>query len=231
MPWWAYYLWVALLFAGLCCAWLATFFTLPGNWVMVALCAAFAYWIPEGQARLVLWDHRPQPAAPALSFTQVNPQVAARLQEDVVRHVLAVRPRTAIDAYSGVGATAAALADAGVTVTAIEVDREAAEFAGRRLTPPSRSVAGRVEQAIERALPADAVVLNPPRAGVDAAVTRALDTIAPPPRTIVYVSCDPATLGRDVGRLLHFSIASVQPYDMFPQTAHVETLCELLPRV
>lgn len=190
---------------------------------------AVAYWTPEGAARRVMWDRRAQPREPALSFTQVNPQVAARVHADVLRRVMLHTPRTAIDAYSGVGDLAVALAREGVVVTAIEVDREAAAWCGHRLTPPSRSVAGRVEQAIERALPADVVVLNPPRAGVDAAVTHALERCSPPPRAIVYVSCDPATLARDVGRLLQYSVTSVQPYDMFPQTAHVETVCELVP--
>ncbi|MGQ0640089.1 MAG: class I SAM-dependent RNA methyltransferase [Gemmatimonadaceae bacterium] len=189
-----------------------------------------AYWNPEGATRRKLWDQRPQPAPPALSFTQVNPPVAKLLHDEVIRHALAHAPRTAIDAYSGAGDTAAALAEAGVAVSAIEVDREAAEFAARRLTPPSRSVAQRVEQALERALPADVVILNPPRAGVAASVTRALDAAMPPPHAIVYVSCDPATLGRDVGRLRSFAVASAEPYDMFPQTAHVETLCELVKR-
>ncbi len=56
MPAWLYYVWVALLALALGCAWLATFFTLPGNWVIVALCAAFAYWIPEAEhARGIGW--------------------------------------------------------------------------------------------------------------------------------------------------------------------------------
>jgi 23S rRNA (uracil1939-C5)-methyltransferase len=192
---------------------------------------AVAYWSPEGAARRVLWDNRPKPAAPALSFTQVNPPVAAELQADVLRHALAHAPRTAIDAYSGVGDTAHALARAGTAVTAIEMDREAAEWAALRLTPPSQSIARRVEDAIQRALPADVVVLNPPRAGIDASVARALNASAPPPRAIVYISCDPATLARDVARLSHYAVTHVAPYDMFPQTAHVETLCELVPRV
>jgi 23S rRNA (uracil1939-C5)-methyltransferase len=189
-----------------------------------------AHWTPDGASRRLLWDYRPQPAAPALSFRQVNPPVAEQLQADVIRHVLAHTPQTAIDAYSGVGDTAEPLSRAGVTVTAIELDREAAAEAARRLTPPSKSVAQRVERAIERALPADVVVLNPPRAGVDTSVTQALNASRPQPRAIVYVSCDPATLARDIARLERFAIASVQPYDMFPQTAHVETLCELIPR-
>ena len=192
---------------------------------------AVAYWSPEGARRRMMWDNRPKPAPPALSFTQVNPAVATELQADVVRHAVAHSPRTAIDAYSGVGHTAQTLARAGVVVTAIEMDREAAEWAAQHLTPPSQSIARRVEHAITRALPADVVVLNPPRAGIDASVARALNAITPLPRAIVYVSCDPATLARDVARLSHYAVTHVAPYDMFPQTAHVETHCELVPRV
>lgn len=191
---------------------------------------AVAYWTPEGGPRRMMFDARPQPAAPALSFTQVNPAVAAELHAAVVRHALAHVPRTAIDAYSGVGDAAHALVRAGVTVTAIEVDREAAAWAAARLTLPSRCLAQRVEQVIARALPADVVLLNPPRAGLDPAVTRALEQSTPAPRAIIYVSCDPATLARDIRRMPKYAVTSVEPYDMFPQTAHVETLCELVPR-
>ena len=79
------------------------------------------------------------------------------------------------------------------------------------------------------ALPADVVLLNPPRVGVDAAVTGALAAGDPRPRAIIYVSCDPATLARDVSRLPGWRVASLDCYDMFPQTAHVETVCELVP--
>jgi tRNA/tmRNA/rRNA uracil-C5-methylase (TrmA/RlmC/RlmD family) len=46
---------------------------------------------------------------------------------------------------------------------------------------------------------------------------------------VIYTSCDPATLGRDLARLSRYRLASVRAYDMFPQTAHVETVCELVP--
>jgi 23S rRNA (uracil1939-C5)-methyltransferase len=85
----------------------------------------------------------------------------------------------------------------------------------------------RVEDVIETSLPADVVLLNPPRAGVHERVTAAL--AATQPRAIVYVSCDPGTLARDVARLPSFRIASLRAFDMFPQTAHVETVCELVP--
>jgi 23S rRNA (uracil1939-C5)-methyltransferase len=79
------------------------------------------------------------------------------------------------------------------------------------------------------ALPADVVIVNPPRAGLHPRVTSSLERLRQRPRAILYVSCDPATLARDIGRLPHYRVASVQPFDMFPQTAHVETVCELVP--
>ncbi|HEX5580774.1 MAG TPA: hypothetical protein VFX39_04300, partial [Gemmatimonadaceae bacterium] len=128
---------------------------------------------------------------------------------------------------AGAGDTAAALAARGVRVTAVELDREAAAWAAARLPEGSRAVAARVEDALDDLLPADVVILNPPRGGVDERVTAAL--AARPPRAIVYVSCNPATLARDLARLPGLRPAGVVAFDMFPQTAHVETVCELVP--
>ncbi|HEV8363577.1 MAG TPA: hypothetical protein VGQ52_08650 [Gemmatimonadaceae bacterium] len=202
---------------------------LIGDFSRACPAISVAHWSPDYGVRRMLWDTRAHPTPPAFSFTQVNPGVAEQLHAAVATRVLAHSPRTAVDAYSGVGDVAVVLARAGVTVTAIEVDRDAAQFAASRLTLPSRSIAARVEEALQRALPADVVVMNPPRAGIDASVAQTLNATTPKPRAIVYVSCDPATLARDVRRLSNFTVASVQPYDMFPQTAHVETLCELVP--
>lgn len=163
------------------------------------------------------------------SFVQINADVASRLHADVVRRVLAYNPRSAIDAYAGTGATALALASRGVRVVAIEADREAAAQCARELPLGSRAQAARVEDALSGALPADVVLLNPPRTGLASQVTAALQAASPAPRAIVYVSCDPATLARDVARLTGWRIAALEAFDMFPQTAHVETVCELVP--
>jgi 23S rRNA (uracil1939-C5)-methyltransferase len=114
---------------------------------------------------------------------------------------------------------------------AIELDREAVDTFRDRLPAPSSVIVGRVEDHLPGALPADVVVLNPPRAGVDVRVTAALEGGSRPPRAILYVSCDPATLARDVARMPRYRVASMRAYDMFPQTAHVETVCELVPEV
>ena len=160
---------------------------------------------------------------------QINAPVAERLRDFVVERVSAAAPKNVIDAYAGSGDTAILLSDRGVNVTAIEVDREASDFSRTRLPESSSVICARVEEVLEETLPADAVILNPPRAGVDARVTEILEGAKERPRSIVYVSCNPATLARDLARLPSYTIQSVVAFDMFPQTAHVETVCELVP--
>ncbi|HEY2025709.1 MAG TPA: hypothetical protein VGG78_01795, partial [Gemmatimonadaceae bacterium] len=186
------------------------------------------WWKPDGgRARLIA--RRSSDARAGASFVQVNALVAERLRAHVLRRVRHHAPARVIDAYAGAGDTAIPLAADGVAVTAIELDRDAVTGFAGRLVPPSRAIVGRVEDHLSRALPADVVILNPPRAGVDARVTTALESATAPPRAIVYVSCDPATLARDVARLPRYRVADVRAFDMFPQTAHVETVCELVP--
>jgi 23S rRNA (uracil1939-C5)-methyltransferase len=144
---------------------------------------------------------------------------------------MAHAPATVVDGYAGTGDLAVAFAARGVEVHAIELDGDASAVCASRLAAPSRAIAGRVEDVLPALLPADVVLLNPPRAGVDEAVTRALGACHPRPRAIIYVSCDPATLARDVARLPGWQVSSLASFDMFPQTAHVESVCELVPEV
>jgi 23S rRNA (uracil1939-C5)-methyltransferase len=188
---------------------------------------AALWWMPENGARRLLGDRRER-NEPGASFAQVNPEVAVKLEAFVVDAVMAHAPATVVDAYSGAGDLAVALTTRGVRVIAIELDAEASAWAASRLPPGSRAVTARVEDAIRNTLPADVVILNPPRAGVDARVTSALANAPPALRAIVYVSCDPATLARDLSRLPGWTIAKLTAFDMFPQTAHVETVCELV---
>lgn len=187
---------------------------------------AAIWWHGEGKRRQLIADRRPA-GAPGASFAQVNPAIAERMQRDVAARAMAYAPKKVVDAYSGAGDTAVALAERGVAVVALESDEEATAFAAARLSAPSRAIAARVEDVLDKHLPADVVILNPPRAGVDAKVTAALTTAAA--RAIIYVSCDPATLARDVARLGGWTVKDLRCYDMFPQTSHVETVCELVP--
>ncbi len=186
------------------------------------------WWEPEDEGlRRKLYDRRSD-RSPSASFAQVNAEVAAELRGFVVSRITSLGTLTAVDAYSGAGHTAIALADFGIVVTAIELDADAAEWAGQHLSPPSRAVHGRVEDALPAHLPADIVILNPPRAGLDVRVTEILQAHAATTRRLIYISCNPATLARDVSRLPGFRIESLHAFDMFPQTAHVETVCELI---
>lgn len=163
------------------------------------------------------------------SFEQVNPALARALHDHVAGVAGRRSPRRVIDAYGGRGATAGRLLAPGREVVLIELDAEATRLAALALGSGARVVTGRAEDELPRALPADAVILNPPRTGVDAEVTTCLERVSPAPATLVYVSCDPATLARDVARLPSWRIASLTLFDMFPQTAHVESVCELVP--
>jgi 23S rRNA (uracil1939-C5)-methyltransferase len=202
---------------------------------------AAVWWQAEGKRRRIVADRRPA-NEPGASFAQVNPEMAAQLHAAVVQRVMAHAPRTVVDAFSGAGDTAAAITAQGVRVVAIEADEDATAYAASRFAAlgaetgsgasaaqGSRAIAARVEDVLAAHLPADVVILNPPRSGVDAKVTAALVKSAP--KAIIYVSCDPATLARDVSRLPGWTVQHLECYDLFPQTAHVETLCELRPEL
>lgn len=189
--------------------------------------ATALWWRPVHRPRMLVAE-RGADAASA-SFVQVNRGVGAALHAYVLDRARAHDPRSVVDAYAGSGATAIPLARDGVRVVAIEADREAAARCASALPQGSRAIAARVEDALGAALPADVVLINPPRTGVHEQVSALLQRQDPAPRAVVYVSCDPATLARDLARMPRYRIASMRAFDMFPQTAHVETVCELVP--
>jgi tRNA/tmRNA/rRNA uracil-C5-methylase (TrmA/RlmC/RlmD family) len=173
------------------------------------------------------------------AFWQVHP-AAPGLLVDAVLAALDPRPgETVADLYGGVGLFAAALADrvgAAGRVILVESDpaalaSAAANLAGR----PGVSVRGvRVTPPVVRGLlPADArldlVVLDPPRAGAGVEVMTELARRRP--RAIAYVSCDPATLARDVAGIgaAGYELSGLRAFDLFPMTAHVECLALLTP--
>jgi 23S rRNA (uracil1939-C5)-methyltransferase len=159
-------------------------------------------------------------------------QAAALL--DVVRHMLALEPQQRLlDAYSGVGTFALPLAGSVREVLAIEEHPQAVQDGERsaRLNDVAnvRFLAAPVERALpDHAEPFDAAILDPPRRGCHPAALEALARLAPP--RIAYVSCHPAVLARDMRQLLDagYTLQSVQPVDMFPQTPHIECVALLV---
>jgi len=167
------------------------------------------------------------------AFFQVNRDVAARIYADVTDAAALTGTERVVDAYAGVGGIALTLARGAAEVVGIEehpravADAQAAAQLNHLVR--ARFVVGDVEAELARLGAADVVVLNPPRRGCAATVLRA--AVALKPRLIAYVSCAPDTLARDLALLQKegFATRSVVPYDMLPQTPHVESLAVITP--
>jgi 23S rRNA (uracil1939-C5)-methyltransferase len=114
-------------------------------------------------------------------------------------------------------------------VVSVDSDERAVAWARNRPDASGvRFIAARAEDAVAELPPPDGAVLNPPRAGLHWDVT--LRLTAAPVNRLVYVSCDPATLARDLQRMAAtYRLVSVRAFDLFPQTAHVETVAVLEP--
>jgi 23S rRNA (uracil1939-C5)-methyltransferase len=166
------------------------------------------------------------------SFFQVNGAVAALMVEAVLRALELRGGETVLDVYSGVGLFTAFIAPLAGRVIGIESFEPAVEDAAINLDEFDN-----IElycAPVEAVLPAldvraEAVLLDPPRAGCSAEVVEALLKMRAP--RVVYVSCDPATFARDAKRLLAggYTLDFVQPLDMFPQTHHIECVARFTP--
>lgn len=169
-------------------------------------------------------------------FWQVHPAAADALVAAVLAG-LGPRPgETALDLYAGVGLFAGALAphlDPGGSVIAVEADRVAAADAAYNLRdlPTVQVQPATVRSALRRlgGTSVDLIVLDPPRAGAGPALCRQLARLGP--RAVAYVSCDPATLARDLGAFAAagYHLAQLRAFDLFPMTAHVECVAVLNP--
>jgi len=166
---------------------------------------------------------------PADVFLQVNRSVSVEMDRWLEERVGSLSGRRVLDLYSGVGARAIRWASAGADVAAVEVSSPAVRAcrqAAAAMKVRLKAVSGLAETHVDRLLPADTVVVNPPRAGLSRSVTERLSSASA--ERLAYVSCDPATLARDVGRLgPGWRVVEVQPFDAFPQTSHVETIAWL----
>ena len=171
----------------------------------------------------------------AASFLQVNPVQTECLYAQVEAFLPEKDGFEAIDVYCGTGTISMILSKRAKHVTGIENIKPAVEDAARNA---ERNGAGNADficadaaealpELIEKGTRPDVIVIDPPRKGCDKAVLNAITGSAV--QRVIYVSCDPATLARDVRILVDggYSIQKVQPIDMFPQTAHVETVCLL----
>ncbi len=168
----------------------------------------------------------------AKSFFQVNTEQAAVLYRKVMEYVGSTGQELVVDAYCGTGTISLFEAQKVRRVIGIESVSEAVRDAKNNAVKNGAANVefkkGRVENILPKlvkdGLRPDAVIVDPPRRGCDKRLLEAI--IEAGPVRIVYVSCNPSTLARDIKRLAEggYAVAEVQPVDMFPQTAHVEVI-------
>lgn len=172
------------------------------------------------------------------SFFQVNTRQAERLYKQALAYADLHGTETVIDAYCGTGTITLFLAQKARKVYGIEIVQPAIFDARKNARDNNVKNAEFIVGDATTVMPAlykqgirpDVVVVDPPRAGCTETVLRTFANMKP--QRIVYVSCNPATLARDLAILkdLGYITKEVQPVDLFPQTSHVETVV-LLSRV
>ncbi|MEO1001718.1 MAG: 23S rRNA (uracil(1939)-C(5))-methyltransferase RlmD [Cyanobacteria bacterium J06638_7] len=169
------------------------------------------------------------------SFFQVNTVQAEAVVPLLLASLADQSPATLIDAYCGIGTFGLPLAAAGWQVLGLERAATAVDLARRNASHNHLAHRFDVQEGPVAALLAEAIpqcralLVDPPRKGLDPQVL--VTILAAPPATLLYLSCDPATLARDLARLASpagpYRLEGVQPLDFFPHTSHVESLAVL----
>jgi 23S rRNA (uracil1939-C5)-methyltransferase len=163
-------------------------------------------------------------------FSQTNDAVANAMR-DLIAKLIPPDQELLIDAYCGAGFFAKALLDKFQRIIGIDWDKFAISAAIETATAKEAYIAGDVDQELVRASePSErrktTLIVDPPATGLSASTRKVIVDLAP--ATLICVSCNPATLARDLNDLQRrFAIESVTPLDMFPQTAEIEVVSHL----
>ena len=173
--------------------------------------------------------------APYSGFFQANIQLIDRLVDTVMDCGHLSGSETVLDIFSGSGLFSLFAAERSRRVFGVEIDAEAVSCASLNARAFGCSNATFLQGSAEdilrnfktEGIKPDLSIIDPPRTGCDPPVLSGMIELTP--ERIVYVSCDPATQARDIARLVQngYSLESVQPIDMFPQTKHIEVIASL----
>lgn len=171
-----------------------------------------------------------------LSFFQVNPMQTEVLYNKALEYAELTGKETVFDAYCGTGSITLFLSQKAKKVYGVEIVEpaiiNARENAKMNNVSNTEFFVGKSEEVIPKLIKegvkADVIVVDPPRKGCDIKLLKAIGETKP--ERVVYVSCDPSTLARDLKILdeLGYKTEKVQPVDMFPQTAHIENIAKLV---
>ena len=167
----------------------------------------------------------------ANSFFQTNTTGAESLYEVVKGYAALTGQETLVDLYSGTGTIPIFLSDGAAKIIGIEISesaiRDAQKNCQKNQVHHCQFIRGDIKTGLKQIREkAHVMIADPPRAGMHEDVVKAILTLAP--RRIVYVSCNPATLARDLALLTEkYHVVEVQPVDMFPHTYHIECVARL----
>ena len=169
------------------------------------------------------------------SFFQVNYDISTRMYNKVKDVIVKEKSKNILDLYCGTGTIGIYISDVVSKITGIEVVSDAIESANinKKINNVENIefILGKVEDKLDFISNnnIDTIIVDPPRSGLHKKVIPTLEKISP--KTIIYVSCDPITMARDIKLLSNnYELVEVTPYDMFPNTYHVETVCVLKRR-
>ncbi len=163
------------------------------------------------------------------SFFQVNLEGTIKLYNKIIEYSNLNKDDNVLDLYCGVGTISLLLAKHCKNVIGIELIEDAIKNANinKKLNNINNVnfICGRVEETINNNMLIDVLILDPPRSGVDLKSINIIRELMP--KKIIYVSCNPDTLKRDIENLKVYKIEKVSIIDMFPNTYHIETVCLL----
>lgn len=172
----------------------------------------------------------------ARAFFQLNPEQTVKLYDEVKKQAKLTGKERVVDAYCGSGTIGMWLANEAKEVRGMDIIKEsilnAKENAEKHQITNAHYEAGKAEKLLPKWLKEgwqpDVVVVDPPRTGCDPTFLETVIKIKP--KRMVYVSCNPSTLAKDVHMLITngFEVEQITPVDMFPQTAQVEAVCTLI---
>lgn len=171
----------------------------------------------------------------ARAFFQLNPIQTVKLYDEVKKAASLTGTEKVVDAYCGVGTIGLWLAKDAKEIRGMDTIAESIEDAKKNARNHgyhnAKYVVGQAEhwmpKWVKEGWKPDVVIVDPPRTGCDKELLKSIIKVKP--KKVVYVSCNPSTLAKDVEKLAKFyQVESVQPVDMFPHTAHVETVTKLV---
>jgi 23S rRNA (uracil1939-C5)-methyltransferase len=171
----------------------------------------------------------------ARTFFQLNPTQTVKLYNEVKKAAALTGSEKIVDAYCGVGTIGLWLADQAGEVRGMDIIPESIEDAKKNAKrhgfTNTKYVPGKAEEVlpkwVKKGWKPDVVVVDPPRTGLDNQLLQTILQVQP--EKLIYVSCNPSTLAKDIQTLSSkYEVKYIQPVDMFPQTAHVECVSQLI---